>query len=525
MKRNMRTIIFSLLLSVIMMLAASPFVNAQRQGRNAEPAAWQHQIDFKLRPDDVTVLIASSGIRSGNVKQHFRSANVVHGFESPDDIVTWTVFAPEEDDYVVSVLYSKREQTTIEVASGESVLGAPTLTRTWENRPFFWRQELPGLMHLKTGENKITFRLPDAAAPTEAEKENAGTSPRFGQGVTEEFHLYSLELGTGAARRAQVERAQEIRGDPSWMVEGKYGIFVHWSSLSRGFTNSEPRASWFQKSVEMFDVRVFADAIERTGAAWITFTATHQGFYWPGPNAALDKIVPGRTAKRDLLGEIINELDRRGIRTLFYLHTGYNGYDPHEWREVVGAKDPDTKRFSENIEAILRDCSLRYGEKLMGFGYMDGALSWDYPMNPSWEAWARAIKAGNPNAVVGFSSNRGPTVSPFNELAVTDGASHLRQPDPQLIGPGRQLGDVTPAWWCLMDRGGWFPSRPFNGQWGPGPIHSTDEYVEYFKQMDAAGIPVTINLILTADVTDEHPIFNPECMAVMEEVRKVIRGK
>ena len=67
----------------------------------------------------------------------------------------------------------------------------------------------------------------------------------------------------------------------------------------------------------MFDVRVFADAIERTGAAWITFTATHQGFYWPGPSAAIDRIAPGRTAERDLLGEIIKELERRGNRTQF----------------------------------------------------------------------------------------------------------------------------------------------------------------------------------------------------------------
>ncbi len=34
-----------------------------------------------------------------------------------------------------------------------------------------------------------------------------------------------------------------------------------------------------------------------------------------------------------------------------------------------------------------------------------------------------------------------------------------------------------------------------------------------------------LNLLLTADVTDDHPIFNPKCMAVMEEVRKAIRGK
>ena len=520
MKKNNTELLCGLLLSMTLILSATTFVCAQE----AEETAPSVKV-FQLAQDDVTAIIASSGALSGNAKRHFRSANVVHGFESPQDTVTWTVMTPKEDDYVVKVLFSKREQVKLEVTSGDSVLTAPSMIKTWNYRPFFWRQELPGTLHLKAGENQIAFRLPDAKPATASGGNRARRSPRFGQGVTEDFHLFSIELGTAAARKAQVERAQAIRGDASWMINGKYGIFVHWSALSHGFTGKEPRAKWFQKSVEMFDVKVFADAIERTGAGWVTFTATHQGFYWPGPNAALDKIAPGRTAKRDLLGEIINELDRRGIRTLFYLHTGYNGYDPQVWREAVGAKDADTKRFSDNIEAILRECSLRYGKKLMGFGYMDGALAWDYPLNPSWEGWARAIKAGNPKALVGLSSNRGPTVSPFSELAVTDGASELRRPDPQLIGPGRQLGDVTPAWWCLMDRSGWFAKSPMNGRISGGPTHSTEEYVAFFQQMAAAKIPVTINLIMTADVTDEHPIFNPQCMAVMEEVRKAIRGK
>jgi hypothetical protein len=38
-------------------------------------------------------------------------------------------------------------------------------------------------------------------------------------------------------------------------------------------------------------------------------------------------------------------------------------------------------------------------------------------------------------------------------------------------------------------------------------------------------IPVTINLVMTADVTADRPILNPNCMATMEEVRKAIRGK
>ncbi|MDX2431296.1 MAG: alpha-L-fucosidase [Bacteroides sp.] len=514
---------FGLLILAALMLIASPDASSQRRGSKPQELVKPQAKVFNLRPDDVTAFVAKYGAASN--ENMTAVGNSVRGFYSPQDKLTWTVIAPREDDYVVTVLFSMVDQVNIEVSSGESVLSAPSLIRTWEHRPYFWRQELPGTLHLKAGENQISFRLPDAKPLTESEKEAISKVRKFGQAVQEDFHVYSVEVGTAAARQGQLERAMEIRGDASWMIDGKYGIFVHWSSLSRGFTGDEPRADWFQESVEMFDVQVFADAIESTGAAWVNFTSTHQGFYWPAPNAAVDKVSPGRTAKRDLLGEIIDELDSRGIRTLFYLHTGYNGYDPKVWREALGQNDPDPIRFSENIEAILKEASLRYGNKLMGFGYMDGSLSWDYPFNPSWESWARAVKAGNPDAIVGFSSNRGPMVSPFTELAVTDGADELRVVDPQLIGPGKQLGDVTNAWWCLMDRGGWYPNRPFNGQWGPGPRHSTEEYVEFFKQMDKAGIPVTINLIMTADVTADHPIFNPECIAVMEEVRKAVRGK
>lgn len=506
------SLMLRMLLAVTCFFAVTSFANA-REFRKV----------YDLSQRDVTAMVASGGIISGEAKPHFRSANVVHRFQSGKDSVTWTVVAPEAAEYVVNVLFSSLEQTVIEVSSGDTVLSAPSMLPTWKGRPYFWRQELPGTLQLEAGENQITFRLPEIK-PTEGGSEDRDNNPRFGQGMTKAFHLFSIELGTASARQAEIERAQAIRGDASWMVEGKYGIFVHWSSRSHGFNNDKPRADWFQESVEMFDVEVFANAIERTGAAWVTFTATHQGFYWPGPSDAIDRIAPGRTSERDLLGEVIDALDERGIRTLFYLHTGYNGYDPVVWREAVGANDPDPDVFSDNIEAILRECSLRYGEKLMGFGYMDGALAWDYPLNPDWEGWARAIKAGNPKAVVGLSTNRGPMVSPFSELGVTDSASKLSRHDPQHFGAGQQFGDVIPAWWCLMDVGGWYASKPLKGQISGGPEHSTEAYVEFFKEMATEGIPVTINLIMTADVTDKRPIFHPDCMAVMEEVRKAIRG-
>ena len=64
-----------------------------------------------------------------------------------------------------------------------------------------------------------------------------------------------------------------------------------------------------------------------------------------------------------------------------------------------------------------------------------------------------------------------------------------------------------------------------NGKFSKDPVHSAEEYVNYFKQMAEEKISVTINMLMTADVTADHPIFNPKCMAVMKKVRKAIRGK
>ncbi|TWU42382.1 hypothetical protein [Novipirellula artificiosorum] len=452
-----------------------------------------------LRPNDVTTMVA------GRATRNLGSSGKATRFTSSSDTVTWTVGAPQADDYAVSVIYMDPPKQMVEVRCGSSTVTAPALVRTWPEKPLFMRQELPGVLHLRKGENQIQFRLPELESDKPAEG----------------FVLWSIELGTPAARLAQLERAKEIRGDASWMIAGKYGLFVHWSSAGYALNGNQPRSKWHEKAVNLFDVKVFADAVERTGAAWVVFTAIHAGTDWAGPNEALEKIRPGSTTKRDLIGEIITELEQRGIRTLLYMNAEFARKPDPAKSGIIAVGD--TTQYGDDVEAVLRDASLRYGKKLAGVGYIDGGMKKIYPLDPPWERWARAIKAGNPDAVVGISSNRGPTVSPFSELAVTDGGRQLSQPEPTAIGPGRQLGDVTPAWWCAMDS--WIVEGPMNGKIGKGPRFTAKDYVSYFKQMETAKIPVTINLAITADVVADHPIFNPDCMAIMEDVRKAIRGK
>jgi hypothetical protein len=488
------------------------------QWYRADPASQP----VKLRLNDLTTIVAARAASQGPIfaGKGMTGQHGVAGFYSPDAKLTFYVNAPETDDYALSIILATTDIQTMEFTCGNSVITTPAMIKEWEGSPRNWRQHIPGVLHLKKGVNQITFRLPESTVKPSNKNKTLATHIDQGQ-----FMLFSIELGTPAARQAQLERAKEIRGDSSWMVKGKYGLFVHFSANMYGWTSKETRSEWFQESVKMFDVQYFADQVERTGAAWVIFTAVHQGFYWPGPSKAVDAVMLGRTTERDLLGEIIDELDRRGIATMFYFHSGYNGVRSNEWRTALGAEygAADVSRFNDNMVAILRECSLRYGKKLKGFGYIDGCLMHDYPLDPHWESWARAIKAGNPDAVIGFSSNQGPSVSPFSDLSTRDGAGELDEANPDLIGPDKQYGDVDPAWWCYMDT--WYPKKTMNGKWTGEPRQPMQAYVDYFKQMAEKGVPVTINMAMTADVTPDHPIFNPECMAVMEEVRKAIRGK
>ncbi|WP_162025959.1 MULTISPECIES: alpha-L-fucosidase [unclassified Lentimonas] len=351
------------------------------QWYRADPAS----LPVKLRLNDLTTIVAARAASAGDIYagRGMTGQHGVAGFYAADDQLTFYVDAPESDDYALSIIFASPDVQTMEFKSGDAVITTPSLKRTWKQAPRNWRQHVPGVLSLKKGVNQITFRLPDSTV--KPSNKNKGLATHIDQG---QFMLFSIELGTPAARQAQLERAQAIKGDSSWMVEGKYGLFVHFSANMYGWNRNEKRADWFQESVKMFDVQHFADQVERTGAAWVTFTATHQGFLWPAPSQAVDAVMPGRTTERDLLMEIIDELAERGIATLFYLHSGYNGVDPGPWREALGADygAADVSRFNDNMVAILRECSLRYGKKLKGFGYMDGCLMHDYPLDPHWES-------------------------------------------------------------------------------------------------------------------------------------------
>ena len=73
--------------------------------------------------------------------------------------------------------------------------------------------------------------------------------------------------------------------------------------------------------------------------------------------------------------------------------------------------------------------------------------------------------------------------------------------------------------------GSWIPRDPYNGiiransNVEGGPTFSEEEYIEYFKKMDEADVPVTVNILITQDVTKNQPFVNPKSLELMKKIK------
>jgi len=416
------------------------------------------------------------------------------------------------------------------VASGCSTKPHRVIHPNWapaikQLRPYYQRHYLEEGLELKKGKNKISLRLVDLPeVQVEAAQRSFKRKEPFRMRdhvVNHGFCVWSIELFRPEAYQAINRRALEMKPDLDWMAEGKYGIFVHFSPVSYASYGETLLKDQYQEMVNLFDVKAFTDTIAETGASWVCFTTTHGAQYWPGPSATHDRIIPGRTCERDLIRELIDALDEHDIRLMLYY--GLN-YKDTAWTKAAGMHEPNSSKYYNNLESLFREMSLRYGEDLVSTaGYIDGSGWTLYQFDPPWELLYKAIKAGNPDAPAGFSQNWGPRVSPFSDLQMTDGRGRKPLPaQPFMFREKGQFEGLQPAFWGHIDE--WIRFEPFNGVFPDDPLYTTEEYIELFRSMDEAGIPVTMNMLITSDVTNERPFFNPECVEIMRQVKYALKG-
>lgn len=386
------------LLQRIALALALAFMGAAR----AETPPTRFTPGFRIKADDVTVLLAGDGRNPGGLKawiddhRRMQVKNWPLGGET-----TWDVDAAEAGDYAVNVLFrhSVPSDLKVTVATG----GGQTTGISKPVRGDEWRRfSLPEPLALAKGRQTVALRI--AAAD--------GTAG--GPLEILSVELVRPEVSDRLHRAALAMRSQ---ADTGWFRKSGFGLMVHWTS--RSMPRSGPRKP-YAEAVRDFDVNTFAEQVAATGAGFVTLTTSHADMYFPGPLESLDRILPGRTADRDLVADLAAALGKRGIRLMLYYNAGSSS-DP-AWQRASGFWETDTATFWNNWTAVVTEVGERYRDALAGWWFDDGTATYYY-RSPPWERLATAAKAGSPQRIICFNPWILPPATEFQDYLAGEGSA------------------------------------------------------------------------------------------------------
>jgi hypothetical protein len=195
-----------------------------------------------------------------------------------------------------------------------------------------------------------------------------------------------------------------------WFAAAKWGVFTHY------LTDTDTSVAEWNRMVDSFDVGALAAQLESVGAKYYFITIGQNSGHYCSPNAVYDgfvRIKPSKCSRRDLVADLYEALQPKGIRLLVYLPSGAPDRDPIadeklKWESGVWGR-ADNKRLAEfqrMWEDVIREWSVRWGHKVCGW-WIDGCYFSDamyrHPDAPNFASFAAALRAGNPEAIVAFN--------------------------------------------------------------------------------------------------------------------------
>jgi hypothetical protein len=293
--------------------------------------------------------------------------------------------------------------------------------------------------------------------------------------------LVILALGGVCLAQGAPDRA-------AFMRRARWGVMSHYLADWRARVDREPasRERW-NALIDGFDVAALAEQLASTGAGYYLITIGQNSGYYLAPNAAYDRLSragESKCARRDLVADLSDALDRRGIKLMVYLPAGAPAGDAAarealEWRNGAYRN----REFQLKWEQVVREWSLRWGRKISGW-WFDGCF-WPNTMyrtaeTPNFASFAAAARAGNPSAALAFNPGvvyRTLSVSPEEDYI----AGEIDKPD--LWNPRRHAdGKID---------GAQVHALTYLGQtWGMGEPRFTAEQVAGFSQKvaEAGGV-------------------------------------
>jgi len=309
-----------------------------------------------------------------------------------------------------------------------------------------------------------------------------------------------------------------------WM-KSSVGVAVHWTSHSVRVDGTHLP---YREAVEAFDVGRFIDSVVGTGAGHCLFTLTHAEQYLVFPNEPLERLLPGRTTQRDLIGEIAEGLNAAGVRFLTYYNHSCNGEDDVIWKRACGyadGKNGDLDAFAQNICDIVSFTAKRYGEKLSGW-WFDSSYSvdpkgphntiscdmgdWQFP----WDKLYSAAKSGNANCAVALNAGIGSNFmySPHQDFYAGETVDIHERFTPDEV-PG-MIGHR----WTTIDSTEWVFGKRAAVRGFADMRYPTDEVIRFVEENLTNGRMSTFNMEV-----DQTGVINPKALRQFSEITAAVK--
>lgn len=406
--------------------------------------------------------------------------------------ITWKLQASADGVYDVEALAAKGGELSL-TCNGEKS-GAATAKGAWS------RVSL-GSIRLKAGENTLQLNV-------EADKG---------------FQFDALELVQPSIKAELLKDALAMRQKRDWFRKAGYGLMFQWTN--RATPPKGPIKPWEEK-VNDFDLDGFVNMVEESGAAYVLWSVTWGNQYISAPIQSLDEIIKGRTTKRDLLGEMADALQARGIKLIFYYHYGYdcNHSIDADWMKASGGYKADKTQFYKNWMAIVSEIGERYGDKLHGWWFDGGQRYFNCHfdntpgdqgiLSAPFKELTLAARAGNAERVVAYNSWIKPRLTEYQDYYGGEGAHVSGELDNGTFRSGPQQGLLAHG--CFI----------FEKKWGhieadtpiSKPRYSLEKLTSLVRRAQEEQFPLSINLEMYEDGS-----VSSDSIALLKQLKTAVR--
>jgi len=449
-----------------------------------------------INPSEINILSGVNALTSPNLQQNIKNHMFLwdSSIDSGPYSFKWNAKAMEKGNYDVTGIVAGEDAKLI-LACNKKTNTEVKAQKDWSRIPL-------GTIELTKGINQIEIEI-------KADKV---------------VKLSSIELTQPVTKEIMMNMALHERCNANWFKDAGYGLMFQWTN--RATPKSGNVIKDWEDKVKDFDIDAFIEMVEQSGAAYVIWSITWGQQYISAPIKALDKLIEGRTTKRDLLGEIANRLHDREIKLIFYYHYGYDCYHSKDstWLKASGGYDKDKTKLYKNISNIIAEVGIRYGDKLHGW-FFDGAQRYydshfdgssDGILSASFREISQAARSGNAHRIIAYNSWILPRSTEFQDYYAGEGLQEFNKLQEGIFPSGKHKGLMAHTCFPLEKRWGHIDWNTKISK----PKYSIDQLVEYISYAQKNKYPLSINLEMYEDGT-----VSPHSYGLLEKVRIKIREK